>query len=332
MRNRGLGSTVGGALVWCCLLHAGFALSGRQGPPPRIEFDRNDKAGRLDVSISGRPVFSYQYSPVHDLPHYWPLNAPSGRNLLVQQTRPYPHHRAFWFADTVRLRGERPASFYNALYTGQVIGADAWGPPFRERIRHVEFTRMEPGQDEAYIAAILVWEMDGGRPVLDEARRMGIHALGSGEYLLDITFVLTASYGDVEFVSDAVHYAWPYLRMHPSFSGEGGGTLITDAGVTGQETTDMQVALWIDYFNTIDGQTEGVAVFQWPDGKDHRWLTREYGCFGPRRPDARSGIPFTLKEGASLQQRVGVLVHRGDVGSGRVASRYRRYVSGSVGK
>jgi hypothetical protein len=90
----------------------------------------------------------------------------------------------------------------------------------------------------------------------------------------------------------------------------------------------MQEALWIDYSNTVEGRTEGVALFQWPDGEAHRWLTREYGCFGPRRPDSRSGKPFTLAKGESITQRVGILVHRGDVQSGRVAERYEEYVVG----
>ena len=91
----------------------------------------------------------------------------------------------------------------------------------------------------------------------------------------------------------------------------------------------MKPARWIDYSNTIDGVTEGVAVFQWPDGRDRRWLTREYGTFGPRRPDELSGRPFTLKAGAFLSQRVGVLVHNGNVATGRVSQRYERYVAGA---
>ena len=65
-----------------------------------------------------------------------------------------------------------------------------------------------------------------------------------------------------------------------------------------------------------------------PDGREHRWLTREYGTFGPRRPDDRSGKPFTLKKGESITQRVGVLVHNGDAGGGRVRERYKKYVKG----
>ena len=159
-------------------------------------------------------------------------------------------------------------------------------------------------------------------------RDLVVHALGKDEYLLDITFVLTAVFGDVEFISDAVHYAWPYVRLHAIFSGENGGIITADNGATGQEATNMKVARWIDYSNTVEEIREGVTIFQWPDGQEHRWLTREYGCFGPRRPDNKSGKPFTLKKGESIRQRVGILVHKGNVKSGQVAERYQQYIKG----
>jgi hypothetical protein len=293
-----------------------------------IELCRDDKAGQLHVIIEGREAFIYQYVRWLDLPHFWPMNSPSGKNMLVQQTEPYAHHRSFWFADTVRMNGKREVSTYNALYSGQKIGQNVYGPPFRDHIRHIEFTRLEAQVNRAVIDGKLIWEMDGDQPVLEEERHLVIHALGKSEYLLDIIFKLTAAYGNMEFVSDDVHYAWPYLRMHPRFSGENGGTITADNGSKGQEATNMKVAQWIDYSNTIEGVTEGVTVFQWPDGQEHRWLTREYGCFGPRRPDSLSGKSFILKKGESITQRAGILVHRGNVNSGRVSERYRQYIEG----
>ena len=311
------------SICLCVMLATGFLAD-----QPEIELRRDDESGRLHVLIDAQEILVYQYIHWLDLPHYFPVNSPSGKNMLVQQTEPYPHHRAFWFADTVRLNGGREVSTYNALYSGQKIGQNAYGPPFRDHIRHIGFDQCEAEGSRAVIETKLLWEMDGNRPVLEEQRHLVIHALGKGEYLLDITFILTAAFGDVEFASDDVHYAWPYLRLHPVFSGENGGAITADNGATGQEATNMKVARWIDYSNTVEGIREGVAIFQWPDSQEHRWLTREYGCFGPRRPDAQSGNLFTLKKGESIRQRVGILVHRGDVKTGRVAKRYQQYIKG----
>ncbi len=304
-------------------------LSGCSKAPPAVTLARDDEAGTLTVLIGGRPVLTYQYGESWDLVHYWPLRSPSGRDLLVQRTEPYPHHRSFWFADTVRLEGHREASFYNALYSGTRAEDGEVGPPFRDRIRHRGFIALEAAGPRAVVGSELVWEMDGRLAVLEERRRLVVHSLGDGEYLLDIEWTLTAAFGDVHFTSDDVHYAWPYLRIDPAFSGESGGTITSDSGAKGQEATNMKPALWIDYSNTVEGVTEGLSVFQRPDGRERRWLTREYGTFGPRRPDETSGRPFTLKAGESLSQRVGVLVHQGDSERGRVRERYARYAAGA---
>lgn len=313
------------------LCAAGLALAACRAAPPAVSLAQDEAAGRLTVLVGGREAFVFQYGPDLDLPHYWPLRSPSGRNLLVRKAEPYPHHRSFWFADTVRLEGEgegegREASFYNALTSGVPLGNGDFCPPFRDRVRLVSFPRLEAAGDRAVVEAELVWESEG-RPVLDERRRLAVRGLGGGEYLLDLTWTLVAAHGDVRFTSDDVHYAWPYLRLDPAFSGEKGGRIVSDTGASGQDATNMKPALWIDCSNTVDGVTEGVAVFQFPDGREHRWLTREYGTFGPRRPDDLSGKPFTLKRGGSIAQRVGVLVHRGDAGSGRVRERYEKYIA-----
>jgi hypothetical protein len=306
-----------------------FCLAlGACAPRPEVAFARDDAAGALTVSIGGREALVFRYGPEVDMPHYWPLRSPTGRNLLVQKTEPYPHHRSFWFADTVRTEGgERDMSFYNALYSGARTETGDYGPPFRDRIGLRSFPRVCAKGGRGEIEAELVWESDGC-PVLEEKRRLVVLSLGGGEYLLDLTWTLTAAEGEVTFVSDDVHYAWPFLRLDPVWNGEHGGRITSDSGATGQEATNMKPALWIDYSNTVDGVAEGVAVFQFPDGREHRWLTREYGCFGPRRPDDTSGMPFPLRKGEALGQRVGVLVHSGDVSSGRVRERYETYAKG----
>lgn len=308
---------------------AGLLALAACGAGPHVTYAQDDAAGALAVHIGGREAFVFQYGPEVDLPHYWPMRSPSGKNMLVRKTEPYPHHRSFWFADTVRPEGgERDLSFYNSLNSGTKTEAGDHVPPFRDRIRLVSLPRIEAKNDRAEIVAELVWETDG-QPVINERRELAVHSLGGGEYLLDLTWTLTVPAGDVQFVSDDVHYAWPFLRLDTAWNGEHGGRITSDSGATGQEATNMKPALWIDYSNTVEGVAEGVAIFQWPDGQEHRWLTREYGCFGPRRPDDRSGKPFTLRKGQSITQRVGVLVHNGDVSGGRVRERYERYVKGS---
>jgi len=302
---------------------------GRAEPASRILIESDLSSGTLAVLIDDHPIIGYRYGPSVDLPHLYPVHSPSGQLLTVQQIEPYPHHRSMWFADAVKLDGGRRVSFYDALYTR--VNTNDPASPFRDRIRHLSHTVKSIDADQALVKMRLVWEMDLTTRVLDEARELRIVALPDREYFLDLTFILTAGHGDVEFVSDWVHYAWPFIRMHPRFSVDQGGRITSSTGAINQEQTNGKPALWIDYSNTVDGNTEGLAVFSYPQNPmPHKWLTRDYGTFGPRRTDDRSGVPFTLRRDESITQRVGILVHRGNVESGRVAERFAQYVAGEL--
>lgn len=300
----------------------------------RIKLVRDDAQGELHVMIDGREALVYRYGADQDLAHYYPVRSPSGKSMTVEKTEPYPHHRSFWFGDRVRLAGQqrdknRDASFYAPLYS-QVDKKDPKSP-FRDRVRHLEFIPGKITKDQAEIGMKLVWEMDFNTPVIDELRKMRIVALDGGQYFLDVTFTVTAAHGDVTFTSDWVHYAWPYIRMNKQFSVEGGGTIVNSEGGKNQKETNGKVAKWVDYYNTVEGATEGLAFFSHPDNpQPHKWLTRDYGCFGPRRTDAKSGTKFTLKKGESLARRIGVLVHRGDAKTARVAEQHERYAKGEL--
>ena len=310
------------------LLGVGFA-SMPAGADEKVKLLRDDDAGQLAVSIDGREAIVYRYGSQVDLPHYYPLRSPSGKSMTVQHPDPYPHHRSFWFGDKVHLEGERDVSFYSCLYSCADRGDPK--PPFRDHVRHVEFMPPEGPAGEPVVETKLLWEMDNDKPVLDELRRMRIVPLGDGECFFDVSFTVTASYGDVTFTSDWVHYAWPYIRMNTTFSVDGGGTITNSEGGINQAGTNGKPATWVDYSNTVEGETEGLAVFSHGDNQQpHWWLTRDYGCFGPRRIDAKSGKQFTLPKGQSLSRRVGVLVHKGDVRGGQVAQRYEAYVKGKL--
>ncbi len=291
----------------------------------QVELKRDDAKHQLAVLADGKTALVYNFEPDHFLPYFYPVNSPSGKELTIKQTDPYPHHRTFWFADTVQLEGEKgAASFYNAHYSYK----DGKGP----HIRHVKFAAEKAEGSAATLGMELLWELAADKPVLKEVRDARFLALAGGEWFLDIRFTVTAEWGDVHFRSDAAHYAWPYIRIHPQFSvRNGGGVLVNSEGGLKQAGTHGKVATWCDYTNTIDGKTEGLAFFSHTEnGHPHTWLTRDYGTFGPRRADPKNGKPFTLKKGDSLAMRVGILVHNGDAKEGKVAERYQEYVGGKL--
>jgi len=305
---------------------AKLRLKPRTGSEKRISIDRDDEAGTLRFTIDGNEAFTYRYGQEFAIPHIWPLRSPSGKSLLVQKTEPFPHHRSLWIVDRVQLGDGPDTDFYHEWKNLRDNEHPEQG--HHSFIRHDSLTEVksEVGEGKARARAIaeLTW-IARDEPVLAQTWNIELEDLGDGEYLLDLAWDLRAEYGDVSFLSDWVHYAWPYLRMDPLFNGEHGGVIVDDQGRRGQAETNEKYARWIDYSNTVDGLTEGVAVLLPDDGEKRTWLTREYGTFGPRRPDAWSGTRFTLKRGEKLEGRVGILVHRGDAGGGSVAERYREH-------
>jgi len=313
------------------------AWAQKPAPKPKIEFKNDDKASTRTITIDGREALTYLHGADLETTCFYPVRSPSGKLMTLKiadakKKQSYPHHRSFWFTDKIQLEGKRDVNFYASYYSR----LDKKDPksPFRDRIRHVEFLPTKADKDKPVVRTgmKLVWEADGKTPYLDETRDMRIVALGDGQYFLDIVFTVTATYGDVKFTSNSVHYAWPYVRMHPQFSVDQGGTITNSEGGVNQKGTHNKAADWIDYSGSVDGVTEGLAIFSHPDNdRPHKWLTRNYGCFGPRRIDARSGNrKFVLAKGKSLKRRVGVLVHTGDVKAGQVAKRYKMYTDGKL--
>jgi hypothetical protein len=304
-------------VVVLAVLAGGCATAPAEDAAPRVTALADDKAGTLVFAVDGREVCVWRHDPKWAIPHVWPLRSPSGRSLLVQRTEPFPHHRGLWIADKVQL-GDGPVTDFYHEHTN-LRDPERLELGHHSFIRHERFSALRSDATSAVAIAELTWIVQEDTPVLDQTLRLELTPLEDDQYLLGLRWDLRASYGDVTFASDWVHYAWPYLRMDPAFSGESGGTIVDDQGRTGQEGTNEQVALWIDYSNTIDGVAEGVAVFPPRDGEQRKWLTREYGTWGPRRPDERSGTGFTLRQGEVLSGAATLYVHRGDAATARVA-------------
>jgi hypothetical protein len=303
----------------------------------RIAVDIDKDAGTLSLTIDARTAFVYRFGPDVDLPHFDPFNSPSGRPMTVKIADPFPHHRSFWVGDErVQLEGQtEKVNIYSSLYSGVVDKEKSPWPvaPYKRRAAHVEFSNVKTDGDTAQFDEKLTWK-NGDVQLLDELRHYRVRALGDGEYFLDFSFQLHASYGAVTITRDASHYAIPYIRMNDTFSVEkGGGKILNNEGGVNQAGTNNRPATWVDYSAPLDGQQgwEGLACMIHPDQKPpHLWLTRDYGTWGPRGPEGFHSTTFTIAKGESIDQRVGLLIHRGDAEGGDVASRYKAYGEGSL--
>ena len=304
--------------------HAQPEMARSESAVPEVTLFEDADAGTLRFEIDGTEAFNYQFGAQYALPHIWPLRSPTGQSMLVQHPNPYPHHRSLWIADKVQVDDGPIVDFYH--HWKNYRNAEHPEQGHKSFIRQAGLQLREASDGEARAVATLEWVIEEEAIALRETRSFHVTALGEGEYLIDLAWTLTAADGDVRFHSDWVHYAWPFVRMDPVFNGENGGTIEDDQGRHGQEATNEKYAEWIDYSNEVDGEFAGIAVMLLPSDEQRKWLTREYGTFGPRRVDSLSGTGFVLKQGESLVGRAGILVHRGNATTGRVAQRYEQFV------
>ncbi|MGL4942965.1 MAG: DUF6807 family protein [Thermoguttaceae bacterium] len=259
----------------------------------RFAFQDDTTRGVTRIVLDGKTLFEYIYDAAVDVPHFYPWHSVSGRSMTVQKTEPYPHHRSFWIGEIdVRLEGhDGKFGNYDALYARQPGAVDAndpfkkGSPAFKSRTRHVGYENIRREKDSLAWDESLVWELDGV-PIADEKRHYHLLALDGGEYILDLSVNVVASYGNLKVRCDQTHYAWPYIRMNDTFSVDvGKGKIVNSEGGENQAGTNMRPASWVDYSApTPSGDWEGVAMFLHPSQKPpHLWLTRDYGTWGPRR-------------------------------------------------
>jgi hypothetical protein len=315
-----------------------LGLASACASPPASSLHVDTEAGRTVVRQGDRELIAYEHGPNFAIPHFFPLTSPSGKLLIAQHPEPYPHHRALWLTDRVQLEGGPDVDFYH--HWKNYVDKESPELGHLHVIRHDKMTSADVVNGVALVEAGLTWITNvldsdgtaikgGGTPVLDQVMSLRVRDLGNGEALCDLTWALTASYGPVHFKSDWIHYGWPFLRISPPFAGDAGGVILSDTGARGQAETNGKYARWIDYSNVVEGIAEGVSVFivPGPNGELPKWLTREYGTFGPRRVDAFSGTKFVLAEGESIHGRAGIFVHSGDESTARIDDRYNEYLS-----
>jgi hypothetical protein len=325
-----------GRIKFSCVVLLGLASA--CAAPSRSTLAVDTEVDRVVVRQGDRDLIAYEHGPDFAIPHFFPLTSPSGKPLITQHPEPYPHHRALWITDRVQLEGGPDVDFYH--HWKNYVDTDNPELGHLHVIRHDKVASAEVVDGVAQVEARLTWVTNvldeqgaategGGTAVLDQVVALRVRDLGGGESLCDLTWTLTASHGPVHFKSDWVHYGWPYLRIDPAFSGEAGGVILSNTGARGQAETNEQYARWIDYSNEVEGVAEGVSVFivPGPDGELPKWLTREYGTFGPRRVDALSGTKFVLAKGESISGRAGIFVHSGDGSTAPIGDRYNEYLN-----
>jgi hypothetical protein len=277
-------------------------------------------------------------------PYFWPLNAPDGaavtRAWPMEEKKPgeqtdHVHQKSGWFAHGDVL----PEGVELKHKTKNVQGVDFWS----EEAGHGVIACVRVGEaaqtkERAGVLTENEWRTADGDKILSEIRTYTLYDLGADlghARLLVVVSDLAADVCPITF-GDTKEGAFG-VRVRTEITEEKGKGVITNAdGKTGEKDCWGRIADWCDYSGPIDGKTAGVALLADPANPyPSCWHARGYGLMAAN-PFGRdkSGFPamkgktdlVRLAKGDHLKLRYGILLHDGDVKSGKVAECYERFV------
>jgi len=267
---------------------------------------------RIDISINDNFFTQYIFGEDEKYPYFFPVNGPSGFSLTSMRNGLYPHHSSLFFA------------------CDRLNGGNYWQEGLeRGQIKTLRAEILKSGKDSVVISNECIWWRPGAESPVRDVRLITITAPSKELYQIDFDIRM-------DFLADVriekTNHSLFSVRMAPALSGANGGKMINadgNSGEQGETGTFGKASPWMDGYGTINGKTEGLAIFQHPSNPWYPspWFTRDYGFFSPTPmyfpKDEAEGTRF--KKGDSIRLRYRVLVHSGDPGSAGVAGKFREY-------
>ncbi len=333
------------AVLAAALAAAGaWAVAPSEGPAGvRIEAAKD----HIDFLDGKDLVTTYHIGPDVAKPYFWPLNTPSGigvtRDWPMEKAKPgeqtdHVHQKSGWFAHGDVI----PEGVELKHKTKTAQGVDFWS----EEEGHgvivcVKVSEVQQSKERTCIVTDNEWRTADGDKILDEKRTISLYDLGPD---LDRARLLVV---DSDLIADVCPIVFGDtkegsfgVRVRTDLTEEKGKGKITNAdGKVGEKGPDGcwgRVSAWCDYSGPIDGREVGVAVLADPTNPyPSCWHARGYGLMAAN-PFGRekSGFPamkgktdlVKLAKGDHLKFRFGILLHDGDVKTGKVAECYERFV------
>jgi hypothetical protein len=286
-----------------------------------VQLVRHDKT--LDVMIDGKLFTTYHFADdfirPYTRPYFWPVNAPDGTPLTVDQAQTvpaHPHQRSIWIGHA------------------DVNGAEHWKithKPIQPKQRHID---LKDVSNDCFTED-LIWEDKDGQPMLGEERSFHFSVYPDGSRAMDVKLKFKPLKEDVTFGVARDHGLFairvaPAIADHPQL-------LNSEGGDTGEAVSGKRAA-WCDESGQIDGKTYGVAIFDSPDNIRHPpyWHANIGTHIGPdivgpgrtvkatTKPDAG---PLTIASGQTLVLQYRAVFHQGDARSAQLSAKYAAFTA-----
>jgi hypothetical protein len=349
MHLRRYGSFVVVAAVLC----AAPALAQDKG----VKVAANEAAGRVDITVDGKPFTSYIYPSSLKKPVLYPIR--SAKGTLITRGFPleprgnerfdHPHQVGLWFNH------------------GDVNGLDFWnnstaiGPdraPKMGTIVHRRVVETKSGAERGELIVESEWVQPDNKPILRE-RTQYVFRAGADERIIERNTTLTALDQKVVFkdnkegslglrVTRALEQPGtkPELFTDP----EGKPTkvpVLNNEGVTGSYTSSEGLkgdavwgtrAKWTMLSGAVDKEPVTVAILDHPSNPTYPtyWHARGYGLFSANVfgrkvfKDSEPELVITLEPGKSLTFRHQVVILGGQPSTDRIERAHQAFAASAT--
>jgi hypothetical protein len=307
-----------------------YELQTADAPVP-VGVQLTEKAGgKLDVTIGGQYLTTYNYGPDVVRPYCYPFIGDAGLGMtrnwpmvkdVAGETNDHPHHKGLYTAQ------------------GEVNGIDNWGEgPNHAYIIHRSFSKVYSGPIAGGFVEELDWTDKDKKPVMTETRRVNFYLSPVSPRLLDWEVSLHASLGEI-VLGDTKEGGLLSIRV-PSTMDEqhpgGGGLITTSTGGISEAESWGKRAAWCDYSGPVGNTVQGVAIMDHDTNPRHPtyWHVRAYGlftanCFGIHdfTRDPKNLHPYTIPAGSTSTWKYRVAFHTGSADAKALDVHYHDYIN-----
>jgi hypothetical protein len=295
---------------------------GQEGVNDQVKIKESPDA--LDVSLGDKPFFTYRYNtkdPELRRPIFHPVIGPSGKTItqlgeVADKKVAHFHHTGLWIAHQNWAAKGLP-------------NCDNWQMNKNcTKIEHVKFEAIESGPLAARFIEKLYWlDTKGEKTLLAETRTVTVPKRPAAGRIIDIDLTLKAQ--DLPVTLNKTPYHLLACRVLDAMLPKNGGAMTNSEGK--KNPADGAVANWIDISGKLDGDEQGVALFNHP--KNERQPTPCLQFAGQTiglSPTHKESL--TIEPGKEVRFRFRVLVHAGNVEDGKVAAEYEAYTKAGQGR
>ncbi len=286
---------VGCFLSLCFFSFVTPSLHAEPKPVPRVQAlpEPHD-----EVSFQRDGVEIARYRAGHDgfRPFVYPIIGPTGRSL-TRMGHPHDpvthsHHNSVWMSH----------QFVN--------GVNFWEDR-AAHIVHVRTERLEDGPEEASVETFNAWQDKDAKTQMTEHRRMTVHILKDGEWLLYVDSQLEAP-PNAPVTLGQTAFGMMAVRMAKTIGvNDGGGTIRNSEGGVDEAGCFRKPARWVDYSGPITTDVSaGITLMDHPENPHHPtpFHVRNDGWMG-----ASLTFPgeLVIEPGKPLRLRYGMYIHAG---------------------